>query len=366
MADLVFRLMRRAAAAVLSSLVAGLCTLGAGTEPAPDRLAAEIDRWAAFLRSNASTDEDWTQVKQVSEPVMARTQSALRDGRRLLALQRLSALEGNLAAAAWVQARPTSARDEAAFEAEWKRMGEVMHDRLTAPRGDALAGVSPALVRAVGEAALPQARVYYDASLEYGRNTVPGAGLFYLGAAQAAVELVDLSRSLSTPAGKEEPPVRALGTEIEALLGEVLAAYRPPAAIDSHRDFISTSAALKEARELDAAGLRYGALLRYLQGSLRFAPLRQPAPADPARTAERLRALDEKLASGSVDHSLGRLFLEIAQEAEAAGSPQDEATAAAVAGDVLPRYLAALSPEPPVSPPPPSPVTVTLVRWPYT
>jgi hypothetical protein len=358
--------MRRAVTvtAAVSALVVGLSAPGATTEP--DRLAAEIDRWAAFLRTNTSTDEDWAQVKQMSEPVMARAQSALRDGRRLLALQRLVALEGNLAASAYLQARPAPARDEAAFEAEWKRMGEVLHERLSAPRVDTLAAVSPALVRALGEAALPQARVYYDASLEYGRNTVPASGLFYLGAAQAATEVVDLSRSLSTPAGKEAPPVRALGTEIEALLGEVLAAYRPPAAIDSHRDFITTSAALKEARELDAAGLRYGTLLRYLQASLRFAPLRPAAPPDPTGTAERLRELDARLASGSLDHSLGRLFLEIAQEAQAGGSTQDGATATAIAGDVLPRYLAALSPPPLVLPPPASPVTVTLVRWPYT
>jgi hypothetical protein len=357
--------MRRAAALSLA-LVAGLSAIGARTEPAPDRLAAEIDRWAAFLRTNASTDEDWTQVKQVSEPVMARAQAALRDGRRLLALQRLVALEGNLAASAWLQARPASANDEAAFEAEWKRMGDVLHDQLRAPRGDALAGVSPALVRALGEAALPQARVYYDASLDYGRNTVPASGLFYLGAAQAAADIVGLSRSLSMPAGKGEPPVRPLGTEIDALLGDVLAAYRPPAAIDSHRDFITTSAALKEARELDTAGLRYGALLRYLQASLRFAPLRSPAAPDPARTGERLHVLDARLSSESVDHSVGRLFLEIAQEAQASGSAQDRATAAAIAGDVLPRYLAALSPAAPAPPPPASALTVTLVRWPYT
>jgi hypothetical protein len=360
--------MRRAAAAVLSALVVGLSVEVARTEPvpAPDRLAAEIDRWAAFLRTNASADEDWAQVKQVSEPVMARAQSALRDGRRLLALQRLAALEGNLAASAWVQARPASARDEAAFEAEWKRMGEALRDRLSAPRGDALAAVSPALARAVGEAALPQARVYYDASLEYGRNTAPASGLFYLGAAQAATEVVELCRSLSAATGKEEPPVRSLGAEIEALKSDVLAAYRPPAAIDSHRDFITTSAAIKEAGELDAAGLRYGALLRYLQASLRFAPLRPGAPLDPARTAERLGEIDAQLASGTVDHSLGRLFLEIAQEAQAGGSPQDEATAAAIAGDVLPRYFAALEPAKPVPSPSGPRVTVTLVRWPYT
>ena len=219
---------RAAAAAVLSALVLCLPALAsrARTEPAPDRLTAEIDRWAAFLRTNASTDEDWTQVKQGSEPVMARARSALRDGRRLLALQRLAALEGNLAASLYVQARPAAAGDRTAFEAEWKRMGEVLHDRLAAPRGDALAAVSPALVRAVGEAALPQARVYYDASLEYGRNTVPSSGLFYLGAAQAAGDVVDLCRSLSASTD---------------------AAYRPPAAIDSHGDFITTGRGLREA-----------------------------------------------------------------------------------------------------------------------
>ena len=146
----------------------------------------------------------------------------------------------------------------------------------------------------------------------------------------------------------------------------MLAAYRPPAAIDSHGDFITTSAALKEARELDAAGLRYGALLRYLQASLRFAPLRPAVTTDPARLAERLRELDVQLASGSVDHSLGRLFLEIAQEAQAGGSPQDGATAAAIAGDVLPRYFAALAPATPAPPQAEPRVTVTLVRWPYT
>jgi hypothetical protein len=356
----------RSAAAVLSAPLVLALAAHAGTEPAPDRLAAEIDRWATFLRTNASTDEDWTQIKQVSEPVMARAQAALREGRRLLALQRLAALEGNLAASAWVQARPASARDEAAFEAEWKRMGEKLGERLAAPRSDALAAVSPALVRALGEAALPQARVYYDASLEYGRNTVPASGLYYLGAAQAATEVVELSRFLSTPPVTQAPPVRALDQEIDALEGDVLAAFRPPASIDSHGDFITTSAALKESRELDALGLRYGALLRYLQASLRFAPLRPAAPPDPERTALRLRELDARFATGGVDHTLGRLFLEIAQEAQAGSSPKDAATAAAIAGDVLPRYLAALAP---AAPPPPRiepRVTVTLVRWPYT
>jgi hypothetical protein len=336
------------------------------SDPAPDRLAAEADRWAAFLRTNAATGESWTQVKQVSEPVMARTQSALRAGRRLLALQRLVAVEVNLAAAAYVQARPAPARDEAGFEAEWVRMGGVLGGGLAPPRADALTAVRPALVRALGEAALPQTRVYYDASLDYGRNTEPQFGFFYLGAAQAAADVVELCRALSTDVATPPPPVRPLRGEIEALEGELLAAYRPPASIDAHSDFIAASAALKEARELDAAGLRYGALLRYLQAALRFAPVRPAVPPEPARLAGQLRDLERRLAGGGVDHSLGSLFLESAQEALAAATPKERTTAAAIAGDVLPRYFAALEPARPEPGRPAPRVTVTLVRWPYT
>jgi hypothetical protein len=361
--------MRRAAVVcVVACLAPGLPSLAtrARSDPASDRLAAEIDRWAAFLRTNAATGEDWTQVKQVTEPVMARTQSALREGRRLLALQRLVAMQVNLAAAAYVQARPASARDEAGFEAEWTRMGGVLGDGLVPPRADALAAVRPALVRALGEAALPQTRVYYDASLDYGRSTMPQAGLFYLGAAQAAADVVELCRALSTGVETSPPPVRLLRGEIEALEGDLLAAYRPPASIDAHSDFIAASAALKEARELDAAGLRYGALLRYLQAALRFAPVRPAVPRESARLAGQLRDLEGRLAGGGIDHSLGRLFLESAQEALAAADPKQRTAAAAIAGDVLPRYFAALEPARPEPPRPAPRVTVTLVRWPYT
>ena len=48
-------------------------------------------------------------------------------------------------------------------------MGGVLRgSELAPPAADALAGVRPAAVRALGEAALPQVRVYYEASLEYG------------------------------------------------------------------------------------------------------------------------------------------------------------------------------------------------------
>ena len=334
--------------------------------PEADRLSTEMDRWADYLRTNASTDETWKQVKAGAEPLMAQARSALASGRRLLAAQRLLAARSGLAAASYMQAPPASGvKDAAAFEAEWKRMASVLGERLSKPAAGALDGVRPAALRALGEAALPQSRVFYDASLEYGRATMPEYGLFYLGSARAAGETVDLCRSLWEAAPGAPPPVRPVRREIEALEGELLAAYRPPLSVDRHPDFIAASSQLKEARELAEAGLVHGALLRHLQAAQRFFPLRGRPAAGTGAVGRQVRELEARLASDGLDHSLGRLFLERAQEALAA-SPPDTAAAEAIVSDVLPRYLAALEPAPKERPPATPKLTVTLVRWPYT
>jgi hypothetical protein len=128
------------------------------------------------------------------------------------------------------------------------------------------------------------------------------------------------------------------------------------------------SAGLKEARELDAAGLRYGALLKYLQTVQRFALIRadSPVPGSDA-LARRLHELESRFGKNGADDSIGRIFLEAAQadlaHPAAGGSPN---AAAVIAADVLPRYFDALSPARPEPRPPEPQVTVTLVRWPYT
>lgn len=340
--------------------------LGAGE--AEDPLAAEIERWSAFVSTNATDDELWKDLKEPSQALLARAREALVGGRRLLALQRLAPAREQLSAWTYVQARPADTRKQLAdFEAEWTRMGGVLRDDLRAPAPDGLAGVRPAAVRALGEAALPQVRIYYEASVEYGRNTMPDYGLFYLGAAQAQREFTALCRTLSAASPLAPPALRGLRGEIDALEAELLALYRPPASIDKHREFIGASATLKEARELDASGLRYGALLRYLQASLRLAPLRPPSPAaEGAALGKQLRELDARLSATGVDHSLGRLFVEAAETELAADTPPSgPASAPAIADDVLPRYFAALEPAKP-EPPREARVTVTLVRWPYT
>jgi hypothetical protein len=330
-----------------------------------DAVAAELQRWAAFLRTHAATDEIWKQVRPGAETVLQRAQQARDEGRPLLALLRLAWVQENLEAAAYVGGRsPGQRTDKAAFEAEWRRMGDVIPGAREAPAPTVLAGVRPAAVRAMGEAAAAQVRVYYEASLEYGQSTTPDSGLFYLGAAQARSRFVDLTRRLSRRTSGTAPPVRSLAVELDTLEGEMLAAYRPPASIDRHPDFINASATLKEARELDQAGLYHGALLRYLQAAQRFAQIRGGAP-DASAAAAALRQQEARLA-GAVDHSLGRLFLEAAQADLAHPAEAGPVAAAAIASDVLPRYFAALAAAPPAAAAIRPRATVTLVRWPYT
>lgn len=348
------------AALTFLGLLAGLPACRAAGE---DRLAAQPEPVLAaeIARAKAQAGKD-------DQPEIARAEQDLQAGRRWLAVQRLAGVEENVAVGAWLARRPAAERkDMAAFEAEWKRMGEVLRADLgpaSASGSVGLADVEPAVLRALAEAARPQIRGYYQSSLDYGHNTMAEQGFYYLAAAQAQKDLIALYRSLSSPSGLAAPPVRALGPELDSLEADLLAAYRPPASIDRHGQFIGASSTLKEARELDAAGLRYGALLRYLQAARQVAALTgtvQPLSAD--ELSGRLREVDTRLSAGGmggVDHSLGRLFLEAAQ------SETDPAAAGLVVVDVLPRYFAALQPARPEPPRPAPQVTVTLVRWPYT
>jgi hypothetical protein len=333
-----------------------------------DPLAAEIARWQRFVDTNPATDEMWKQIKVDGAAVLARAEQARAQDRRHLALLRLAFARETLSAGAYLGERSPKERTEvAAFEAEWRRMGPSLAGDPAAARA-AAASLRPAVLRALAEAAGAQVRVYYDASLDYGRSTTPESGLYYLGAARAQQEWVSFLASLASPLRLAPPRVRPLDGELDALRAELLAAYRPPASIDRHRDFIGASAALKEARELAAARLDHGALLRYLQAVQRTAPLRAPAgaPADPAALKARLADFGRQLSQGGVDHSIGRLFLEAA-ESDLAEHPTDAPIAAAVATEVLPRYFAALEPAKARPSPGPDPaVTVTLVRWPYT
>lgn len=330
----------------------------------PDPLATELSYWLEQLRTNPSTEAIWLDIKPGSQEILTRAEEDLRKGRRFLALERLARARTNLKAATYLLEHSEKARDDrAVFEVEWRRLG----DALAKPSLEAAANLRPAAVRALAEASVPQVHEYYQASLEYGRNTEPASGLFYLGAAQAQRELPAFCRQLAAPSSLTKLAPRALDAELEALENDLLAAYRPPAAIDRHGEFITASATLKEAKELNAAGLYHGALLTYLRAIERFSLLRGgPSPAS-SELAPALARLEAELAANETDQSLGTLLLETAAADLESSTPElPPRRAAAIVRDVMPKYFAALGPAPP-RPPLLAPQTrITLVRWPYT
>lgn len=355
------------AALAAAALVAACGPASTGAPPAASgALEAEVARWSDFAAADTAGDPYSSQVRRATAPALEQARTSLARGRRLHALLRLGAARSMLSAVTYMREHRDEARSQEALEAVWKRAGAEL--AVAAPGAPAFAGIRPAAVRAMAEAAGPAVRISYEASLVYARATDVDAGLFYMGEAEAHRQFVELCRSLGEPAAGRDPAFRAIGPEIDALQSEILALYKPPVSIDRHPEFIGASAALKEARELDAAGLRRGALLRYLQAALRFQPLRDRPPAfDSVATPAALHALAARL-GGGLDHSLGRLFLEVAQaDLEDTSAAATHATAAAVAGEVLPRYFAALEAAPRATPAAAAPqVTVTLVRWPYT
>jgi hypothetical protein len=333
----------------------------------PDVVSADVSRWERLLATTTATDDIWKDVKEGSGTGLGRVKQALADGRPLLALLRLASVRENLFAATYLEARTAEERrDPAAFESEWRRIGVVLKEDMARRPSAGIESIRPAALRAMAEAAHAKLPVYYRASLEYGRSTTPDSGLFYLGAAQAQRDFVDLARRVSGRSAPPAPRVPALMAGLDRLQSEVLAAYRPPASVEKHPEFITVSALIKEGRELAAAGAQYGALLKYLQAAVRAASLGSLA-GEPASVAAQLDAFEPRLAAPGVDHSIGRLFLEYAR-ADLAEHAKDGAAifATAIARDVMPRYFAALDPPPAGPPVAPATVTVTLVRWPYT
>jgi hypothetical protein len=356
--------MRGATSMATAALLGAALSSDAG--PPADPLTTEVERWSAILRDDRASDDFAKQVKEGANTGLVRIEQALKDDRRSLALLRMSSVANDVAALRYLKERsPEQRKDVAAFEAEWTRLGGVLASGPGPHTPSVFDEVRPAVLRAIGEASLPQAGVLYHASVEYGRSTTPDSGLYYLGAAQGQRDFATFVRSLTGPTTLTSPAVRDVAGELEDLQDDLLAAYRPPASIDRHREFIVANSTLKEARELQALGLRHGALLRYLQAAVRIAPLRAGASAPDGSLPGKLKALQARL--GGADHSIGQLLLEWAQADLAEHATDGQAQiAAAIASDALPRYFAALEPERPRPARPAPTVAVTLVRWPYT
>ncbi|HEX6099889.1 MAG TPA: hypothetical protein VF432_26485 [Thermoanaerobaculia bacterium] len=204
--------------------------------------------------------------------------------------------------------------DFAALEQAWKDAGESY------PQPAVKAG--PLLQTAMAEVARNRADKLYRASLPYGKASSPNDGLYYLAQAEASRKFAD---SIVLKGRREAPPDREqLRAALQSLEREAYERYER----DPSRRSLVLSARLKEARELLERGSLAGATLVLLE-----------ARRDASPTAR-----------GKIE-TTGKTTLHAAFR----GEPAALSLLDAMTSRTLPVAKTASGP-----------VTVTLIRWPYT
>jgi hypothetical protein len=353
--------------------------------PAPAQIEpqarAEVARLQRVLGAKPAQDPVWRDARPRLEAGLAQAREALAAGRLYLGLEELGQVRSSLRGLETaVEARRAAQGGLPGFTLVWMKTSAELSARDREARGRAWTG-TPLAIRALAETAEGQTMPLLAASRAYAGVTSPGAGFYYLGEAKAAAEQAEFCHALRNPRPVAPFPLRSLLAELRGLQERTTAAFRPPRSIRLHGRFIRLNATLKLAFELDAARLYAGAMYQYLDAAEQL-DLLDPAavPAAEAISQEgaprpglpgAIAAMRSRLSRLPQDGSLAELFLERAEAVVdprrgAAPSLEAQRTAAAIVERVLPLYFAALQPAAPRPQVTGKPLTVTLLRWPYT
>ena len=251
-----------------------------------DALSKDIKSWKEFIRTNTATDETSKYIRESSEPLLVKAEQALAEGKRFYALHVLAVIRGNLSAIKYMATLPTKTRKELpAFEEEWKKIGLTLAPVLSGKEKPNFDGLSDA-TRAIAEASYSEIKVYYDSSLDYGRDTDPDSGLFYLGVAQGQLDFARFCAELKDAKHSKSRTPDQLSDEIDQFENLLLSLYKPPASMEHHPIFIRSSAMIKQAHELIAANMKEVLFIVILMRADAYHRL--PEPAKPSALKKRL------------------------------------------------------------------------------
>ena len=326
-------------ALVLLALLAATGTItGCRSErAAPDSDAlvdAEIVRVARLLDSRKSAPEGLQPL------VRAHLQSLEASRAAKGSLARLHHL-GEAAVGAETLAFLNASEDAGSDVEAFARLWDSRKPAFESPSSPLETGLA---VRAMHQRARNRAEKLFLASLPYARISSPGSGLYYLAEAEGNRRFAEFLATL--PADRDtrserSPGAGAVYAALERLDDETLAAF---GAESSGSTTIPVSALLKESRELADRGWYDGAALTLLLADVQLRGRNPSTAVTPT--------------SGRQDGSdtLVRMFGELAASDEARANSYAPAMA---------RY-AELHRDLPAPAAARNPVTVTLVRWPYT
>ena len=334
---------------------------------AGSQVRAEIARLRAAVQQKPASGK-WKDAKASVGDLLDESAAALRAGRMYLSLEDLRRAR-NFFRATELSDIPESKKDLSGFESTWSTASVKLTAFDQSERGKPWSGF-PAAIRALGEASEGRVMPLVEASRAYAKVTSAAEGFYYLGEAQAESDWVQFTRSLKITTPAAPLVAHSISPQIEKLQEDTNAIFQPPLSIERHRDFIMLNAAIKMARELDAAQLYAGALYRYLDALQQFATLdaATPTAAQKLKLQRDLSSLKSRM-SAERDDSIAQLFVQRTEallSKGAAASDHDWKNVAAIIQQVLPAYFAALGAPPAERQVAQNAVTVTLVRWPYT
>ena len=237
-----------------------------------------------------------------------------------------------------------------AFESEWRRLGLVLDEKEKRLAGNSLRR-SPAAVRALAESSLTQVRPYYQSGRLYGLNTTINDGLYYLGLSPALLDYALFCQSLSFGQASPELKLAPLNDDLAGLESETLRSFRRAEADGQFQQndnrrlrYIRANVTLKMAAELNQEKRTAGAFHKYLEAVLHLGLADDATPGDLPRLKSQSEAFAARLKDSKFDHSIGRLYWEMAQAAlrrAEAGQPggEEQKRASVILERVLPAYF---------------------------
>lgn len=333
-------------ALLVASILAGALLSGCKAEaPAPVSIAsavtAELERLDTVFAAvdPASVPEFAKGIIEQDRTLLERARSAASPALRLYRLRDATVGVETLG---FLVAHRAEGTDLEKFRALWEAEGKSFE--IASPREG-----GPLVERALAQAARNRAMKLYRASLPYGKASEVASGLYYLGEATSNLKYAKFVESLpvDTAVTEPTPSAGAIGAALAALEGETVGAFETDRA---RNDQVHASSLLKEARELYDQKLYDGASLLLLESRLALSRATKK-PEKPDLPMPEIPAS----ANGA---SLTSLFASV-------GRQRGSEIATHVVNDVLPLHES-LYATVTVTAPAEAPVTVTLVRWPYT
>lgn len=353
---------------MIAILLAAACAASPDLSP---RVAAEIAQVRKLATDEpkplAGTEGQLDQGREL----LGKAEAALTAGRTFLAIERLGLARNLLEPLRFVS---THIKTMVSVEPDEFRKASTELAATFAPLREGLGAPTspglPAALRAMRDQARVQAAVYERTVAMWRDADEPFGSLYYGASAIALAHQAAFLQSLAGPPAGTAPSFGGVEAAADAYEGKLIGAYVPPASKEHHRDFILASASLKAAREQLERGSPEGALDAYLKGRLYGSPLTKTGePGSVESLREKSAGWAERIAGSVGDTSLACLYVQKAEALLDEGKPETVAYAAALLDDVLPEYVERTKPGAAVAKEAvaaSAPVTVTLVRWPYT